>query len=93
MGLDVLDLVFRLEGRFGIEISRGDWLELMRRNEPPDVAVGDLFDLVCRRAIQGGVQEADSLWPIFQRDVSEALGVEPEEVAKWKWILRDLGAT
>jgi hypothetical protein len=35
---------------------------------------------------------ADALWPIFQRAISDALGVEPEEVTKEKG-LKDLGAT
>ena len=36
--------------------------------------------------------DADALWPIFQRAISDALGVEPEEVTKEKG-LHDLGAT
>lgn len=97
MGIDVLDLVFRLETRFGIQIPRGDWIKLMMKNDPPDIAVGDVFDFVRSRAIASGVvdpeMDADLIWPMFQRDISDSLGVEPDEVVKDRWIIRDLGAT
>jgi hypothetical protein len=44
MGLDILDLVFRLEKYFGIRISRADFFDMLERNEPPDSTIGDLFD-------------------------------------------------
>src|SRR3954453_12803481 len=42
MGLDVLDITFRLEKRFAIKIYRGDLSPLFERRQPPDLAVGDL---------------------------------------------------
>jgi hypothetical protein len=96
MGIDILDLMFRLERRFGIEIRRGDWIKLLEKNEPPDIMVGELFDFVRSRAKRFGVvddeMDADSIWLMFQRDISDSLGVEPGEVVRGKWIIRDLGA-
>ena len=36
--------------------------------------------------------DADALWPLFQRVISDSLGVDPEEVTQGKG-LNDLGAT
>ncbi len=96
MGLDILDLMYRLERRFGIKISRDDFFKLFNKNAPPDVTAGELFDFVRSRANYPGVvdveMDADSIWLMFQCDVSDSLGVKPGEVAKGRWIIRDLGA-
>jgi hypothetical protein len=97
MGLDILDLVFRLERRFGIRISRDNLYKALDKSESPDMKVGELFEYVRRRAVLAGVldeeMDAESLWIMFLRDVSDALGVEPCEVAKDQWLVRDLGAS
>jgi hypothetical protein len=97
MGVDILDLTFRLERRFGIKIRRDDLVKLIEKNEPPDVTVGQLFDFVRSRADRVALlddeMDADLIWLMFQREVSDALGVEPGEVLKGSWIIRDLGAT
>lgn len=95
MGLDLLDLVFRLERRFGTKIRRAQLDELIGANDPPDILVGALFDLVRQTAKPGGLfdeeMDAESLWPMFQREVSDSLGVDEEEVTKEKWLIRELG--
>jgi hypothetical protein len=95
LGIDILDLVFRLERRFGTKISRSDLDELIGANDPPDILVGALFDFVRKRANPSGVfdeeMDAESLWPIFRREVSDSLGVEEDEVTKDKWLIRELG--
>ncbi len=96
MGTGILGLADRLERRFGIELPRIEWLDLLTKGDSLDVTAGDLFDFVKIRAIHFGVVDAevdaDSLWPMFQRDAASALGVEPGEVTKdWRFI-RDLSA-
>jgi hypothetical protein len=96
MGVDILDLMFGMEKRFGIRIRREEWIELMERNDPPDVTAGELFGFVMTRAgrfgYAGDEMDAVSNWLAFQREVSDSLGVEPGEVEKGKRIIRDLGA-
>ena len=36
--------------------------------------------------------DAETIWFMFQRDVSDALGVELDEVTKDKWLIQELGA-
>jgi len=96
MGLDILDLVFRLERQFGVRISRDQFSKLAMRNEPPDIRVGDLFDFLCGEVPHSGVLDleldADALWPIYQRAISDSLGVDLEEITKAKGLIHDLGA-
>lgn len=97
MGLDILDMVFRLERCFGIKISRNDLDKMFRNNDPPDVAIGELFDFVSNRADRGGVidseMDADPTWTMFQHAIPGSLGIDPEEISKGRWLIRDLGAS
>ena len=97
MGIDLLDLAFRLERQFGVRVSRDQLLNLAMRNDPPDIIVGDLFDFIRGEAPQSGVLDleldADVLWPIYQRAVSDALGIDLKEITKDKGLIHDLGAT
>ncbi len=65
------------------------------KNEPPDIMVGELFDFIRGTIPQTGVLDldldADALWPVYQRAMSDALSVEAEVVSKEKWLIRDLG--
>ena len=92
MGLDILDLVFRLERTFGIKIRREDFDQMCGT----DVRVGELFEFVRSKAVLGGVLDAEldaeTLWFLFQRAVSDSMGVEPGEVTKDRWLIRELGA-
>jgi hypothetical protein len=94
--IDLLDLISRLERRFGVKISRDKLATMVTSDDSPDIRVADLFDFIRGEVSQSGILDsdldADALWPLFQRAISDALGVEPEEVTKEKG-LNDLGAT
>jgi hypothetical protein len=94
--VDLLDLVSRLDRCFGVRISRDELSTMVTSHDPPDIRAADLFDFIRREVARSRVLDsdldADALWPIFQRAISDALGVEPEEVTKEKG-LNDLGAT
>lgn len=96
MGIDLIDLAFRLERKFGVKISRDQLSKLAMRNDPPDINVGDLFDVIRRALPQAGVLDrdldADVLWPIYQHAISDALGVDLDEITKDKGLIHDLGA-
>jgi hypothetical protein len=96
MGLDLLDVAFRLERQFGVKVSPDQYSKMAMRNDPPDIRVGDLFDFIRGEVPCVGVLDlelnADALWPMFQREISDALGVDLEEVTKDKGLIHDLGA-
>lgn len=96
MGIDLLDVSFRLERLFGVRIRPDQFSKLALRNDPPDIKVGDLFDLIRSEIPRSGIldleQDADILWPIYQRALSDALGVDLDEVTKGRGLIHDLGA-
>jgi len=69
---------------------------MVKRNDPPDIRVGQLFDFIRGEVPQLGFLDleldADALWPIIQRAISDALGVESEVVTKEKGLIHDLAA-
>ncbi len=95
MGWCLIDLAFRLERRVGVRIRQEqiDWLA--GKHAPPDIRVGELFDLIRGQPPQLGVfdqdQDADVLWRLFQREVSDGLDTDEEEVTKDKWFVKELG--
>jgi hypothetical protein len=98
MGIDILDLFFRLERTFGVKIGREESLDLLRTSDPPDVTAGELFAFVREKVRSAGTSvlddelDSDALWPIFQRALSDSLGVERDEVTKDRWVLRELAS-
>lgn len=79
-----------------MRVGRDQLSKLVMRNDPPDIRVGDLFDFIRGEVPQSGVMDleldADALWPIYQREISDALGIVLEEITKDKGLVRDLGA-
>jgi hypothetical protein len=43
VGIDLLDLAFRLERKFGVRVSGDQFSKLAMRNDPPDIRVGDFI--------------------------------------------------
>lgn len=89
-GIDVLDLVSPLERCFGLTIGPGELATMLTSDDPPDIRVADLFDFIRGKVPQSGILDsdldADALWPMFQRAISDALGVEPEDITKEKGL-------
>jgi hypothetical protein len=99
MGLDLVVLRFRIEERFGVSISAGQMTKMARLNDPPDIAVGQLFDAVCAGTGTEGslydpeVDGAQALWLMFRREISDALGVDPDDITRDRMLLHDFGAS
>ena len=97
MGVDLLDIVFRLGRTFHVEISRAEFIALFDRNGPSDITAGNLFALVRSKAIRTDAfdedLDAEVLWLMFRRAISDSLGVDCEEVTRDRRLIRELGAT
>lgn len=48
MGLDILDIQFRVEKAFGVELTHDDLFEVMRDR---DILVGDLYSLLLKKLL------------------------------------------
>src|SRR4051812_7196400 len=96
MGLELLDLVYRLERKFGVKVKPDQLSKMAMSNDPPDIRVGDLFDFIRSELSHSGVLDldldADALWPIYQCAISDSYGTNLEDVTKEKWLFHDLEA-
>lgn len=48
-GLGWLDIMFRIEKRFQVQIHPEDWAVMVRDPKHPDITAGDLFDFIRSR--------------------------------------------
>ena len=71
MGIDMLFVASQLEKRFAVRLSLDQFSAMAMRNDPPDIMVGELFDVVRGEVPQSGVLDvdldSDALWPIYRR--------------------------
>ncbi len=56
MGLDILDIQFRVEKAFGVELTHDDFFEVMRDR---DILVGDLYNLLLKKLLLHDVARYD----------------------------------
>lgn len=61
MGIELLDITFRLEKRFRVKILNGDLEALFRRHDPPDPHVADLVDLIRSKFVPPGVDDGGAI--------------------------------
>lgn len=82
MGVDPLDIMFRIEKTFQIKVSKDDFLGLVRDN---DVTAGDLYDLLLEKLQIGDVGRYDyglnlRLWSQMQRLLHSVTRVPLEQI-------------
>jgi hypothetical protein len=93
MGIDVLDIMFRIEKRFGIRIVGADWTDLVGKRSPPDITAGELWFLVAAKLHEAHLPVPRSCWNAVRVILSQALRVPPREIKKESWLIRELGMT
>ena len=89
MGIDALDLAFRLEKRFGVRIRPGDCLPIFQARR--DLTVGGLHEVVCRRLREEGRPVPFASWNGVRLEVGKALGVSPLVIRRSSRLIADLG--
>src|SRR5690348_14837953 len=82
MGVDHLDIMFRIEKTFQIEMSKHDFEDLVRDF---DITAGDLYDLLLKRLHLRDVGRLDyglnlQLWSEMQQQISAATGLPREQI-------------
>lgn len=90
MGLDLLDVSFRIEKEIGVQVEADDWTSLIRHN---DIEVGDLYLLVLRRLHLHDVARTSlalnrHVWETIQAALSAATMVP----AEWIELATPLGS-
>lgn len=92
LSLDLADVVFRLEKQFQGMVPWKLFEKHVDQNEPPDITVGELFDLTCRCVRLAGEEIPADAWDRVRQCVSESLAIAPVVVTKESWLVRDLRA-
>lgn len=93
MGIDTLDIIFRLEKRFDIKIPRNMLFEEPWNWRRGDLQVGQLHEQVCSRLKQLGWPIPRSSWHRVKLCVAESLGVELRKVRPESWLFKELGCS
>jgi hypothetical protein len=91
MGIDLLDIVFRLEKRFDLKIVNADWEDLGAKRKPWDVTAGEVHFLVAAILTEAGRPVPRSCWNGVRVCLSGALCVPPRDIKEDSWLIRDLG--
>ncbi len=82
MGLDLLDVAFRVEKTLGVPLAASDFQQLVRDR---DIVVSDLYELILRRVhardvVRNDVRLNFELWEELQQQLGAAAGVPVNEV-------------
>jgi hypothetical protein len=89
-GIDWLDVVWRLERRFGICLDATDFQYLAEQGQD-DVTAGEVYAVVCRKLWDANRPIPAGGWNGVRIDLHEALHVRPFSVRRSSLLIRDLG--
>jgi hypothetical protein len=90
MGVDWLDITFRLERQFDIKFEPKDFAHIWDSGRR-DITAEELFDVVCTRLQTEGRPVPFSAWNRVRLELARALDVPPNEIRRKKWLVSDLG--
>lgn len=98
MGIELLDLTFRIEKEFKIKIDRDDLMNLLQhgnRTSPPsnawtDIQVADFLRLVEYTIMRQHVTPEPNVFQRVRKHIAETMDVEESEVTQSSWLARDL---
>ena len=82
MGIDLLDVSFRLEKTTGVKLMADDWSALVVEN---DICVGDLYSLlICRldlsHEIRTDIELNETVWHRVQAAVARISNKSPADI-------------
>ena len=90
MGIDALDITFRLEKRFGIKTSRDD-LKAFENTDWSAFTAGFLHDLICEKLRQAKRPIPRSTWNGVRLDIARGIGISPLLIRREQRLIQDLG--
>ncbi len=95
MGIDLLDLVFRLESQFHIAIEWEPLERVTRRFTPNDLTAGDVHRVVCDTCRDAGVAVPASSWHRVKLAILHSCPnrVSPTRITPHTRLFAELGFT
>ena len=91
MGMDLLDLTFRLEKSFGFKTTTDDFRTLDSGRHPWGVTAGELHLWVVQLCNDRGVKVPPSSWNRVRLELAKVAGKPPQIIRREALIVRDLG--
>lgn len=92
LSLDLMDIVCRLEKAFNGKVPAKIIEKHAYRNDPPDIAVGELYDLTCRCIRMSGSETPPDAWERLRDCVAASLGIDTDSIFRESRLVSDLGA-
>ena len=105
MGIDALDIAFRLEKSFRVKLSREDSDYMYGRGKPRheqiEPTAGEIHDRLCELLKRKGVGPPADSWVRVQTCIAEGIGrrglfgkkLRPEDVHRESFLVKDLGCS
>jgi acyl carrier protein len=95
MGMDVLEIVFRVEDEFGVTLTPEDFDEVCQRPSAlrSDFRAGDVQFLIGCRLREAGRPVPEDIWERVRSILATITGVERDRVRPESWVVHELGAT
>jgi hypothetical protein len=93
MGLILLDLSFRIEKGFKIQLGKGWWLDhlgLSWESDGHDITLADLHAEILLECSRQGVEPPADSWTLLVSYVMGAAGFDRSEVLPETMVLRDV---
>jgi 4-hydroxy-3-methylbut-2-enyl diphosphate reductase IspH len=95
MGIDLLDLTFRVERVFKIKLSVGSIIEQTKTICPEtnrrDLQVRHFVQMVKRAIEEQNSSHEDHLLNLLRPHIAECLGIKETDVVPDAWMIHDLG--
>lgn len=86
----MLDIVFRLERRFGVRLESADF-EFMHAPGRTDITAGELFEALCSRFRAVGRPVPVNCWNGVRLELANVLLVSPLSIRRETKLIGDLG--
>ena len=90
MGVDFLDLQFRLERSFALKLPSG-WLDAIADPVRRDVQAGPIHAMIRRSFADDGRPLPPSAWHRVKLCIAQAGGCSPWKVGEQTWLVKELG--
>jgi len=92
LSIDLVSILCHLEEEFGAGVPSRIIEKRTYRNEPPDITIGELFQLISRGLRLAGKTVPEDAWDRTCQRVAESLGISSESIKQGSWLVKDLGA-
>lgn len=91
VGMDDLDIVFRLERQFSVKLKLAALGPHFCRRTPPDLSAGELHDWVVAQCVAQGKPVPHSSWRRVKVVLLDAIAARPSTVRRDSLLRADLG--